>query len=238
MFSVFESLQRSSYTWGYDVGVVGGGEGGWSGILWFRSFQAVIYGDMIWGGGGAGTFWFRSFRAVNCVDMVWGRVRRGSTSVIDKCSKLGSENNSLMLHWWITLTFVTSAEVQYSLSLVPLSYTVDTCTTFVPYVHMWVDLCNTPVFFFSNPLPSQKTSHVAFPNFLYDEEFWGTTYVFSACIFWLTFNNLLSQRWDGKRLKTSQGEALIYSLVCFFLPTSPPFFVLTRLHFGGKHFLE
>lgn len=128
----------------------GGGEGGWSGILWFRSFQAVIYGDMIWvgGGGGAGTFWFRSFRAVNCVDMVWGRVRRGSTSVIDKCSKLGSENNSLMLHWWITLTFVTSAEVQYSLSLVPLSYTVDTCTTFVPYVHMWVDLCNTPVFFF------------------------------------------------------------------------------------------
>ena len=28
MFSVFESLQRSSYTWGYDVGVVGGGGGG------------------------------------------------------------------------------------------------------------------------------------------------------------------------------------------------------------------
>ena len=60
---------------------------------------------------------------------------------------------------------------------------------------------------------------------------------FLSLIFWLTFNNLLSQRWDGKRLKTSQGEPLIYSLVFLFLPTSPPFFALTRLHFGGKHFL-
>ena len=179
MFSVFESLQRSSYTWGYDVGVVGGGRGGEVEYCDLGVSKQLFMGTWYGEGGGAGTFWFRSFRAVNCVDMVWGRVRRGSTSVIDKCSKLGSENNSLMLHWWITLTFVTSAEVQYSLSLVPLSYTVDTCTTFVPYVHMWVDLCNTPVFFFFLTLSLPKKPHMLHFQIFYMMRNSGAPHMFS-----------------------------------------------------------
>ena len=122
---------------------------------------------------------------------------------------------------------------------------------------MWVDLCFSAFFFFffvwffmllpyknkqkqklALSLP-KKNLTCSISKFFFWGGILGQTHsniYFLSLIFWLTFNNLSSQRWDGKRLKTSQGEPLIYSVVFFFLPTSPPFFALTRLHFGGKFF--
>ena len=117
MFSVFQSLQLSSYTWGYDVGV--GGGGGWG----------VEYCDLgvskqlcmgTWYGGGVGTFWFRSFRAVNCVDMIWGRGRGRGVQVLQTSVAivLGSETIATLVNYtyifnfsWCTVLLVSRSSV-------------------------------------------------------------------------------------------------------------------------------